>query len=69
MTWTMAVKNGFSPNQLVFGRNPVLPNLIGENNPSSHERGGQEEYLRGTMNSIHKSSVEHIQQESEERTQ
>ena len=35
MTWTVAaknclsMKNGFSANQLMFGRNPTLPNLIG----------------------------------------
>ena len=63
----LSMKNGFSPNHLVFERNPILPNLIGENNPSSLERGGKEEYLRGTLNAIQESRVAHIQQESEEK--
>ena len=47
MMWTVSAKNslgmkdGYSPNQLVFGRNPNLPNLLGENTPSSLERGGE----------------------------
>ena len=46
MMWTVAAKNGlgmregFTPNQLVFGRNPILPNLIGKNTSNSLERGG-----------------------------
>ena len=76
MTWTwteaakncLSMKNSFSPNQLVFGRNPILTNLIRENNPSSLERGREEENLRGTWNAIHKSRVVHIQQKSKEIT-
>ena len=53
----LSMKNGFSPNHLVFERNPILPNLIGENNPSSLERGGKEEYLRGTLNAEEKRKI------------
>ena len=58
MMWTVAAKNGlgmregFSPNQLVFGRNLTLPNLIGKDTPSSLEREGEEEHLMGTLNVI-----------------
>ena len=64
MMWMVSAKNslgmrdGYSPNQLVFGRNPNLPNLLGENTPSSLERGGEEEYLSGILNAIHQARVE-----------
>ena len=73
MMWTVAawnglmMKDGFSPGQLVFERNQYLLNLIGENNPSSLERGEEEDYLRGTLNAIHQARVAHIQMESEDR--
>ena len=35
----MRMKNGFSANQLMFERYPLLPNRIGENSPISLERG------------------------------
>ena len=34
---------------------------------SSLERGREEKYLRGTLNALHKTLVDHIQQESEDR--
>ena len=48
MMWTMtaknclSMKNSFSANQLVFGRNTILPNLMRENISSSLKRGGEE---------------------------
>ena len=42
------VNNGsFSPNQLVFGRNPSLPNLMGEgsSSPASREKGLEKSIL------------------------
>ena len=49
---SLGMRDGHSPNQLVFGRNPNLPNVLGENTPSSLERGLKEEYLRDTLNTI-----------------
>ena len=63
----LRMKNGSLANQLVFGRNPTLPNLMGENNHSSLERGGEEDYLRGILNVIHKTMVSQIHQESEDK--
>ena len=50
---SLGMKDEYSPNQLVFGRNPNLPNLLGENTTISLERGSEEEYLMGTFNDIH----------------
>ena len=64
---SLRMKDGYSPNQLVFGRNPNLPNLLEENIPSSLESGGEEEYMRGTLNAIHEARVAHIQMESDRK--
>ena len=52
MMWTVAAKNslgmrdGFSPNQLVFGRNPNLPNLMPrENMPNSLDKESNVNYM------------------------
>ena len=48
MTWTVVAKNclsmktGFSTSQLVLGRSPTIPNLMGENSSSILERGQEE---------------------------
>ena len=67
MMWTVEAKyglgmrEGFLLNQLVFGRNPIR-----KNTPSVLERRGKVDYLRGTLNVIHKARVAYIQMENEE---
>ena len=65
------MKGGFPPNQLVVGRNHILPNLMGDDKPSCLERGGRgkggEEYLRRMLDDIHRSRIAHIKQESREK--
>jgi hypothetical protein len=71
--WSVAAKNalynnkGFSPNQLVFGRNPALPNVIGEINPAMIEEGNETQLVRENLNAMHKGRVIHVQQEAEEK--
>ena len=43
------IKGGFAPNHLVFRRNPDIPNLTRELTPVSTETGGEEDYLRTTL--------------------
>ena len=52
----LGMRDGFAPNHLAFGKIPILPNLMGKNNPSSLEEGGEEEFLRRTLNVIYKTS-------------
>ena len=62
LRWVVSARNclvnngGFSPNQLVFGKNPSLPNLMGEesSSPASREKGLEEGIVRDTLNVMHK---------------
>ena len=72
LMWVVSAKNclvnngGFSPNQLVFGKNPSLPNLMGEesSNPASRERGLEESIIRDALNAMHKAREVFIKNES-----
>ena len=72
LRWVVCARNclvnngGFSPNQLVFGRNPALPNLVGEesSNPASREKGTEEGFVRDTLNAIQKAREVFIRNES-----
>ena len=57
---------GFSPNQLVFGKNPILPNLMGEesSSPASLENGTEEGMVRETLNAMHKAREVFIKNEA-----
>ena len=59
-------KGGFSPNQLVFGRNPVIPNLVDEEGVSvvSVERGQEEQLVRDNLNAMQKAREVNIKNES-----
>ena len=71
LSWSVAAKNalydqkGFSPNQLVFGRNPAFPNMMGELNPAMVEEGNEMQMVRDNLNAMHKSRIIHVQQEAE----
>ena len=72
LRWAVCARNclvnngGFSPNQLVFGKNPSLPNLMGEesSSPASREKGMEEGIVRDTLNAMHKAREVFIRNES-----
>ena len=72
LRWVVSARNsltnngGFSPNQLVFGRNPAIPNLVGEggSSPASREKGWEEEVVRENLNAMHKAREVFIKNES-----
>ena len=72
LRWVVCARNslvnngGFSPNQLVFGKNPALPNLVGEksSSPASRERGMEEDMVREVLNVVHKAREIFIRNES-----
>lgn len=72
LRWVVCARNclvnngGFSPNQLVFGKNPILPNLIGEtgSSPASREKGMEEDMVRDTLNAMHKAREVFVKNES-----
>ena len=72
LRWVVSARNclvnngGFSPNQLVFGKNPFLPNLMGEesSSPASREKGLEEGIVRDTLNAMHKARETFIKNES-----
>ena len=72
LRWVVSARNsltnngGFSPNQLVFGKNPSLPNLMGEDSssPASREKGSEESIVREALNAMHKAREAFIRNES-----
>ena len=72
LRWAVSARNclmnngGFSPNQLVFGKNPSLPNLTGEvsSSPASREKGLEESLVRDSLNAMHKAREAFIKNES-----
>ena len=72
LRWVVCARNclvnngGFSPNQLVFGKNPALPNLMGEegSSPASREKGFEEKIVRESLNAMHKAREVFIKNES-----
>ena len=72
LRWVVCARNclmnngGFSPNQLVFGKNPILPNLMGDesSSPASREKGSEEKIVRDTLNALHKAREVFVKNES-----
>ena len=72
LRWVVSARNclvnngGFSPNQLVFGKNPSLPNLVGEesSSPASREKGWEEKVVRDNLNAMHKARETFVRNES-----
>lgn len=71
LAWTISARNaltnfaGFSPNQLVFGSNPNLPNVY-INNPPALETSSSE-IVRKNLNAMHLSRQAFLKTESGER--
>ena len=70
--WAVAAKNslvnvyGFSPNILVFGRNPNFPTTF-INKPPANNPTCLSKYIAENLNAMHEARRAHIQQESAER--
>ena len=69
LAWCVNAKNslhtvhGFSPYQMVFGRNPNLPFAL-NNKPPALEGIASSEIIRSNLNALHKSRQEFIRMES-----
>lgn len=72
LAWICSAKNsltnvyGFSPHQLVFGRNPKLPNIL-DSPPPAREVKAQSEALLEMLNVMHKSREKFMEAESCEK--
>ncbi len=70
LLWAISVKNtstnvyGFSPNQLVFGKNPNLPNVMEDKPPAGNDCS---EYLRKTLDCLQKARQGFTNQQACER--
>ena len=71
--WSVAAKNsllnvyGYSPNQLVFGRNPNTPAVHSDRPPAENSSADLSEYLSRNLAALHSARRAFIQQESCER--
>ena len=72
LAWAIAARNsltnsfGFSPNQLVFGYNPAIPNVVTNDLPAL-ESASSSETVRDNLNALHAARQEFIKKESSER--
>ena len=72
LSWAVAAKNsltnvyGFSPNVLVFGRNPCFPTAL-VNKPPANNPTCLNDYVAENLNAMHLARQAFIQQESAER--
>ena len=72
LAWVCSAKNsltnvyGFSPHQLVFGRNPKLPNII-DSPPPAREVKAQSKALLEMLNAMHKAREAFMKAESCEK--
>ena len=70
--WAVAAKNslatvyGFSPNTLVFGRDPNLPHTM-HNNIASNDPNFYSQLVKENLNALHKAREAFIHQESSEK--
>ena len=63
---SLAMWNGFSSNQLVFGKNPNLPNILGDKLPAL-EGVTESKALEMHLNALHGARQEFIKTETDER--
>ena len=63
---TLQMNNGFSANQLVFGQNPRLPNILSSKLPALSE-STTSAVLAKHLNALHAARIEFIKSESDER--
>lgn len=72
LAWAVSARNtltnyaGFSPNQLVFGHNPGLPNVY-QNDPPALEITQASDIVRNNLNALHVARREFLKTESSER--
>ena len=72
VAWAVSAKNtlanvyGFSPNTLVFGKNPNFPTAF-VNKPPANNLTCLNDYVRDNLNAMHAARKEFIEQESSER--
>ena len=72
LAWAVAARNalanfsGYSPNQLVFGYNPVLPNVISDKPPALEEVTASK-MVRENLNAMHVARNEFLRLESNEK--
>ena len=72
LAWAVSARNaltnyaGFSPNQLVFGQNPGLPNVC-ENDPPALNPTLTSDIVRVNLNALHLARQEFVKTESSER--
>ena len=72
VAWAVAARNslsnisGFSPNQLVFGRNPALPNVF-ENKLPALNSSCPSDLIRENLNAMHSARQEFVKFESNEK--
>ena len=74
LAWVVSARNalqnnhGYSPNQLVFGFNPVLPSMC-ENGPPALENRTTSRVVADNLNAMHKAREDFVRMESSERIQ
>ena len=72
LAWAVAARNaltnfsGYSPNQPVFGYNPVLPNVISDKPPALEEVTASK-MVRENLNAMHVARNEFLRLESNEK--
>ena len=72
ISWAVAAKNalssvyGFSPNMLVFGRNPHFPSAF-SNKPPANNPTCLSDYVAENLNAMHQARKAFVQQEAAER--
>ena len=72
VAWSVSAKNslknvhGFSPNQLVFGRNPNVPTVM-NGKPPAHEGTTSSELIAGHLNAMHAARKSYIESEASEK--
>ena len=73
INWAVSARNclsnfgGYSPNQLVFGKNPILPNVNVDENPPMLEEGNEEEIVRRNLVAMNNARVTQVEQEASKR--
>ena len=73
LAWAVAARNalhnfsGYSPNQLVFGYNPSLPNVMTDNAPALEARTNLE-MIADNLNALHSARKDFISIESKDTT-
>ena len=74
LAWAVSARNslannfGFSPNQMVFGKNPVFPSIL-SNEPPANEKPSVSKTVVSNLGAMHSAREEFLKKESCERLQ